>query len=208
MFAILRQHWQPFWVDIIPAYASLTIVYDVVAIRKHSLSAYAWMKSELEKTLGMIQDDHIVPVRTIQVPVCYDLSFAPDSKRLMVEKKVSIENLIELHTQQTYRVYMIGFLPGFAYMGSVDKRIAMPRLESPHPLVPAGSVGIAGSQTGIYPVDSPGGWNIIGRTPLKIFDADASNPILFQSSDEVRFISISKKEFELFDASTYQHLFL
>ena len=189
--------------DIIPAYASLTIVYDVVAIRKQYPSAYEWVRGELERALEIIKEDRIVSVRTIQIPVCYDLSFAPDSKRLAIERKISIEKLIELHTQQTYRVYMIGFLPGFAYIGTVDDRIASPRLKKPRTHVPAGSVGIAGNQTGIYPLDSPGGWNIIGRTPVNLFNVLVADPVLLQSGDEINFFSIAKEEFETFDQNKF-----
>ena len=99
---------------------------------------------------------------------------------------------------------MIGFLPGFAYMGVVDSTIATPRLASPRKNVPAGSVGIAGEQTGIYPLDSPGGWNIIGRTPVKLFDPTKEDPVLLQPGDQVKFEPISKKEFDVFDQSVYK----
>jgi len=203
LFASLRQQQQTFWMDIIPAYTSLTIVYDVGAIRKQYPSAYEWVRGELEKALENIKEDGIVSVRTIKVPVCYDLSFAPDSKGLAANKKISIDELIELHSQVTYHVYMIGFLPGFAYMGTVDDRIASPRHIQPRTHVPAGSVGIAGNQTGIYPLDSPGGWKIIGRTPVNLFDVRAADPVLLQAGDEINFFPITKVEFETFDQTKF-----
>jgi KipI family sensor histidine kinase inhibitor len=115
--------------------------------------------------------------------------------------------LIEQHTAKIYRVFMIGFLPGFPYMGIVDPQIALPRLQKPRTRVPAGSVGIAGEQTGIYPVDSPGGWNIIGRTPLQLFNAEKESTVFFQPGDRVKFYPITKSEFENFDSSKVSLLY-
>ena len=108
---------------------------------------------------------------------------------------ISIEEIIQLHSSATYRVYMLGFLPGFTYMGLVDEKISSPRKQQPTP-VEAGSVGIAGRQTGIYPLRSPGGWQIIGRTPWNLFEKEQVNPVSFKSGDHVQFYSISKDEFE------------
>jgi inhibitor of KinA len=108
---------------------------------------------------------------------------------------MSIEEIIQLHLSKNYRVYMIGFLPGFPYMGSVNERIATPRKNTPGTKIPAGSVGIAGEQTGIYPLDSPGGWNIIGRTPINLFDTASDQPCLLQPGDMVQFHLISLDEF-------------
>jgi inhibitor of KinA len=114
--------------------------------------------------------------------------------RVAAANDISPEEVIALHTSKTYRVFMLGFLPGFAYMGQVDEKIAMPR--KPQPVnIAAGSVGIAGRQTGIYPLDSPGGWQIIGKTPLKLFDAEREDPVLLQAGDHVQFFSISKNDF-------------
>jgi len=137
----------------------------------------------------------IVP-RNVNVPVCYDDEFAPDIPHITKEKKISKQELIQLHTQRTYRVYMIGFLPGFAYMGEVDQSIAMNRKTAPQQ-VSAGSVGIAGNQTGIYPMDSPGGWNIIGKTPVKLYEMNEHGMnTYFKAGDIVQFFSISKNEFK------------
>ncbi|RLF64854.1 MAG: allophanate hydrolase, partial [Thermoplasmata archaeon] len=105
------------------------------------------------------------------------------------------DDVIEIHSKPTYRVYMLGFTPGFAYMGGLDERIAAPRLETPRKKVPAGSVGIAGKQTGIYPIESPGGWRLIGRTPLKLFDPKKDPPTLLLPGDLVKFVPIDKEEF-------------
>ena len=191
------------WLDIIPAYTTISIVYDVVVIRQQQFSAFDWMKSQIEKIMSEIQEETIIPSRQVHVPVCYDTEFAWDADRISKQKHISFEELIALHTSKSYHIFMIGFLPGFAYMGPVDPRIATPRISTPRTRVLAGSVGIAGEQTGIYPFNSPGGWNIIGRTPLSVFDLSAAQPVLFQPGDQVKFVPITKEEFLSFDQSTF-----
>jgi len=193
----------PFWKDIMPAYSSLTVVYDVVAIRRIQPSAREWMIKEVEEILTQCNFSIHTERRAVSIPVWYDSLVAPDLKKLMLERKLSLQEIIVLHTEKVYRVFMIGFLPGFAYMGEVDDRLVSPRLASPRKHVVKGSVGIAGNQTGIYPLDSPGGWNIVGRTPLQLFNPGASFDtdhgalsVLFQPGDEVKFYAISKEEFE------------
>jgi inhibitor of KinA len=204
LYHYLRGQPNPFWLDLIPAYTTLTVVYDTIALRKHYPSAFEWVKNEAERALHACRDSEALPARKVRIPVCYDLAFGLDLKTLASKRKLSVDKVVELHTQQTYRVYMLGFLPGFAYMGFVTEKIAAPRLSSPRRHVPAGSVGIAGNQTGIYPLDSPGGWNIIGRTPVKLFDPQSESPTLLQPGDEVSFIPISKDEFESFDSQKFQ----
>lgn len=196
----------PSWLDIIPAYSTVSIVYDVLAIRQHHASAFQWMKAKVEKVMTETHSEEAAPTRLVQVPVCYDMAFALDSERLAAEKNISFDDFIDLHASRSYHVFMIGFLPGFAYMGSVDQRIVTPRMATPRIRIPAGSVGIAGEQTGIYPLDSPGGWNIIGRTPLKIFDSNVLEPVLLRPGDTVSFIPISKTEFENFNPSNFKFI--
>jgi len=161
-----------------------------------NISAYQFLETTLIQTEASISDqEELSNWRMIQVPVCYDLSLGLDLKELAALHHLSIETFIEIHTQKTYRVYMIGFLPGFAYMGTVDKKIVSPRRASPRTQVPAGSVGIAGAQTGIYPFTSPGGWQIIGQTPIPLFDTHKTAPSYFEPGDEVRFQPISVEEF-------------
>jgi inhibitor of KinA len=179
-------------------------VYDVVSIRKHHPSAFEWVKNEVECAIQEYSNGGTLPWRSLRIPVCYDLAFGIDLKTLARASKLLVDEVIALHTQQTYHVYMLGFLPGFAYMGIVDDKIAIPRLSTPRKHVPAGSVGIAGNQTGIYPVDSPGGWNIIGRTPVKLFDPESESLTVLQPGDEVSFIPISKSVYESFDAENFQ----
>lgn len=195
---------QPSWLDIIPAYSTISIQYDVVSIRKQHPSAFDWMKKQVEKVVTELIEENEVPSRQLQIPVCYDPEFALDADRIRKEKSVSTDELMAIHSSKTYHVFMIGFLPGFAYMGSVDPRIATPRIPTPRTKVLAGSVGIAGEQTGIYPLDSPGGWNIIGRTPLKVFNPQAKDPVFFKPGDQVSFVPMSKRDFESFDQSNFK----
>ncbi len=184
--------------DIIPAYSTVTIVYDIVLLKKQypGTSIYTMMCDLLKKAMN----DFVMPAtakrQVINIPVCYDISLAPDINSLATLHKISIEEVIDLHARSTYQVYMIGFLPGFAYMGSVDKKIITPRLAKPRTSVPAGSVGIAGEQTGIYPFESPGGWQLIGQTPVRMFDAEKELPCYLQPGDEVKFYPISLPEFQ------------
>lgn len=188
------QHRFPFVLDVVPAYSSLTIYYDVCALHTSGKTAFETAKQLI---VPLIESNENIPQsgRQLRIPVCYAKAFAPDLEEMAVQKNCSAEELIALHTGKAYRVYMIGFLPGFAYMGKVDERLATPRRGQPRTQVPEGSVGIAGEQTGIYPLTSPGGWNIIGRTPVKLFDAKRNEPVFFQPGDEVRFYSITEDEF-------------
>lgn len=188
------------FIECVPAYSSLTIFYDAGVLKKEiwnneTISEIAREKIEeiLENKRCSLTDQF----HTVKVPVCYDEALAPDLKHVMKEKKISKQELISLHSATEYRVFMLGFLPGFAYMGEIDEKIAMPRKPTPQK-VHAGSVGIAGNQTGIYPINSPGGWNIIGRTPIKLYEKKDSDSFttFFQPGDIVQFYSISRDEFE------------
>ncbi len=189
----------PGMIEAVPAYSSLTVYYDIMAIKKKTplhQTAYEWMRQQLEERLEQpVQQDQNTG-RLLNIPVCYDEEFAGDIQHLAATKKISVEEVIQIHTAKQYKVYMLGFLPGFPYMGEVDEKIAMPR--KPHPVnIEAGAVGIAGKQTGIYPLSSPGGWQIIGRTALKLFDVEKEEATLFRAGDTVQFYSITKNEFEL-----------
>ena len=182
--------------DIIPAYTTITVVYDIAAIRKiTNTAAYKYISEQIEKAISECDWKNESSPREIIIPVCYDISLGIDLPEMSNQKNVSIEEIISIHTSATYNVYMLGFLPGFAYMGMVDDKIAVPRLSHPRKNVPAGSVGIAGNQTGIYPLDSPGGWNIIGQTPLRMFDINNTDPCLVKPGDKVKFVSISLEQF-------------
>ena len=185
-------------IEAVPAYSSITIFYDPVAIKKTipgNQTVFEWIAGRIEQRL---KEDLLIPdttPRVIKIPVCYDAEFGLDIQELAFQKNLSPSEVVEFHIAKTYRVYMLGFLPGFAYMGEVDEKIAMSRKTEPRINTPAGSVGIAGKQTGIYPVDSPGGWQIIGRTPLQLFNKNRDQPVLLKPGDEIKFYSIREDEF-------------
>jgi inhibitor of KinA len=197
-FSQLQQEPLPGTIELVPAYNSLTIYYDLPAVKKKTaadISVFEWMKEQLEEKLRTYVQEEVNNERIVTIPVCYEKEFSTDIEQLAALKNISVEEIIQIHTSSSYKVYMLGFLPGFAYMGEVDEKIAIPRKPQPQN-VAAGSVGIAGKQTGIYPLASPGGWQIIGRTPLKLFNPDKEIPTLLQSGDIVQFYSISKDEFK------------
>lgn len=172
--------------EIVPAYTSISVFYDILKIKKTEKTAFETIKNWCEQTINFTKNQELKTKNTklITIPVIYDgedLGFVAESNNL------SIEEVIKIHTASTYRVYMIGFLPGFAYMGGMDVRIATPRRSSPRTSVPAGSVGIAGKQTGIYPLESPGGWQLIGRTEIPLFTPHEASPTLLKAGDLVRF---------------------
>lgn len=197
-FNQLQQDPIPGMIEAIPAYSSLTIHYDVLALKNKSTAGstiFEWVKDQLLEKLRQPIEQTEVKERLIKIPVCYENEFALDIKQLAAIKNISVEEVIQLHTAKSYKIFMLGFLPGFSYMGEVDERIAVPRKPQPVNIV-GGSVGIAGKQTGIYPIASPGGWQIIGQTPLKLFDVEKDESTLFRAGDRVQFYSIGKKEFE------------
>jgi inhibitor of KinA len=188
----------PAMIEAVPAYSSLTVYYDVFGISKtlnNDRSIYEFISEQIEKRLDQPLKESNESTRLMTIPVCYKTAFAPDIEHLAKEKNIPVEEVIRIHSSKQYLVYMLGFLPGFCYMGEVDERISMSRKSQPQ-AVAAGSIGIAGRQTGIYPFASPGGWQIIGRTPLKLFDPQKEEPALLKAGDTVRFISISNDEFE------------
>lgn len=180
--------------DCVPAYSSLAIYYDPLLFRTDGKTAFQTVKKTIVQMLSDLQVDVWQTAKQWRLPVCYEQKFAPDLQALAQQKSMTTDEVVQLHTATAYRVYTLGFLPGFAYMGKVDERIATPRKNSPV-TVAAGSVGIAGEQTGIYPFDSPGGWNIIGRTPVKLFKKEQAAPVLLQPGDEISFYSITEDEF-------------
>ncbi|AEH25379.1 5-oxoprolinase subunit PxpB [Pyrococcus yayanosii] len=169
--------------EVVPAYSSLAVFYDP------SLIGYDDVRRIIE---GIPFEPEDAGGRLVEVPVKYGGEFGPDLGFVAEHNGLSEEEVVEIHSSRIYKVYFIGFLPGFPYLSEVDERIAAPRLERPRLRVPAGSVGIAGRQTGIYPVESPGGWRIIGRTPLKLFDPSREPPVLLRSGDRVKFIPVEE----------------
>jgi len=187
--------------DVVPTYRSVAIHFDPLRTDYDALVARVntWMEDgshSLEGTRRPNGDPS--PVR---VPVCYAGEFGPDLSDVAAFAAVSEAEAVRLHTSRIYRVFMLGFMPGFPYMGIVDQRIAAPRLSTPRVRVPVGSVGIAGMQTGIYSVSTPGGWRIIGRTPLKPFDVSRGEPVLFKPGDAVQFYAIDPGEYARFESA-------
>lgn len=184
-------------IEAVPAYSSLTIHYDMAALKKKMplhQTTFEWMRQQLEERLHQhVQQDQQTG-RLLNIPVCYDETFATDIQQLAAANNISVDEVIQIHSSRKYKVYMLGFLPGFPYMGELDERIAMPRKAQPVNIT-EGSVGIAGKQTGIYPLSSPGGWQIIGRTPFKLFDLTRDEPTLLKAGDTVQFYSITTNDF-------------
>lgn len=197
LFRAFQKNPLPGMIEAVPAYSSLGIFYDPMQLKKGitpGKTVYEYLKGEAEKFIESFPESETSQAKLIKIPVCYEEEYASDLGRMAASKRIDKQEIIDLHCNQTYRVYMIGFLPGFPYLGTLDEKIAMPRKTQPQ-IVAAGSVGIAGRQTGIYPLNSPGGWNIIGRTPLKLFDPHKEFPTLLNAGDIAQFYPINKKEF-------------
>ncbi|PTR01618.1 inhibitor of KinA [Mucilaginibacter yixingensis] len=185
------------YTDAVAAYTTLTVFYDALQVLLSDLpGADAFEKvSNYLMALAVKPAVAVKPANIITIPVFYGDDFGPDLEALATFHQLSVEEVISIHTRPEYIVYMIGFVPGFAYLGGLDGRLETPRLATPRPVIPAGSVGIAGKQTGVYPLETPGGWQLIGRTPLKMFGAGRAQPSLLQAGDKVKFAPISKDDF-------------
>ena len=179
-------------IEIVPTYRSLLVYFDPFSIRRSDLADAIWQMLASEADAETAETE---AVRVVHVPVCYGGEFGPDLDYVAQHNRVSVDEVITIHSSKPYLVYMLGFTPGFPYLGGMSDKIAAPRLEKPRAKIPQGSVGIAGAQTGLYPIESPGGWRLIGRTPLKPFLAEAANPFLFAAGDYLRFIPISPEEY-------------
>ena len=179
--------------EVVPTYRSATVYFDPLMTDVAQLMGR--LRVEADQTHPASEREP----RLIRVPVCYGGAFGPDLEAVALHAGMSHAHVIECHSSRTYRVFMLGFVPGFAYMAAVDPRIAMPRRQTPRVRVAAGSIGIAGFQTGIYPIDTPGGWQVIGRTPLKPFDSVRSEPFLLKAGDSVRFYPIEPADFRRAD---------
>jgi inhibitor of KinA len=176
--------------DVVVGYCSATVYFDPVRVDGDELAAHL-------RSL-VTHGDHSPGQegRLVEVGVCYGGEFGPDLADVAAQAGVAETEVIALHAAPTYRVYVVGFVPGFPYMASVDPRLAIPRRSTPRTRVPAGSVAIAAGQTGIYPIETPGGWHLIGRTRVKPYDDTRAEPILFTPGDRVRFRPIDRAEFE------------
>ena len=178
-------------VETIPTYRSLLIQYDPGVI------SYKSLEGKLKKLLARLDSVEIPPSEVLEVPVLYGgEEMGPDLKFVAENAKMSEEEVIKLHSEPEYLIYMLGFTPGFTYLGGLNDAIETPRLKTPRVKIPAGSVGIAGKQTGVYPIDSPGGWQLIGRTPVKMYDPDREVPILPQAGQYIKFKAVSQAEYD------------
>lgn len=176
--------------DILPTYRSILINYDPVKI------SYGEMIDTLKGLSKADSGEQSDEVRLIEIPTIYGGEYGPDIDFVAENAKMSKEEVIKIHSGTDYLVYMMGFMPGFTYLGGLDERIATPRLKSPRLKIEPGSVGIAAKQTGMYPLESPGGWQLIGRTPLKLFDDTKEPPVFIQAGDYIRYVSIDQKEYD------------
>lgn len=198
----------PGMVEYIPAFTTVTVFYDPLQIynldSQNKLnknvsgykSPYSIVESIMKKVLLSMKDDVNYKPRTVEIPVCYGGEFGPDLEYVAKHNELTIEEVINIHSNGEYLVYMIGFAPGFPYLGGMSERIAAPRHQSPRLLIPAGTVGIAGTQTGVYPIGTPGGWQLIGRTPLELFRPKDDIPSLLRSGDIIKFKPISREEYD------------
>ena len=183
----------------IPAYTTLTLYFNPVELMKDAgIKAQTCLDKISEYLKGLrvdVKNTKKIDEQIIHIPVCYDDKFGFDLEELTFFYQLKKEEIIKIHSGAVYTVFMIGFVPGFPYMGGLSEKLTVPRKQNPRPAIPAGSVGIAGQQTGIYPLETPGGWQIIGRTPLKLFDVDRPQPSLLKAGDKIKFNPISLNEF-------------
>lgn len=178
-------------ISVIPSYTDLVVYYSPTEI------LYPHLLSELKNLCaGLEEISAFDKARMIKIPVCYGDGFGPDIEVVAKHNNITVDEVIRLHTSVKYLIYMLGFNPGFCYLGGLPDGIETPRKTVPAINIVAGSVGIAGKQTGIYPIDSPGGWQIIGKTPVKIFDIDRKPEVIFEYGDYIKFVPVSSEEFE------------
>ncbi|TBL78681.1 5-oxoprolinase subunit PxpB [Paenibacillus thalictri] len=192
-------------VEVIPAFTSVAVVYDPARMflqrditGSHSEIRYPFerVRDMLQRIMEQLSETADRKSRLVEIPVCYGGAYGPDLDQVAEINRLTPEEVVHIHSSSEYLVYLIGFAPGFPYLGGMDPRIAAPRRQTPRLAVPSGSVGIAGEQTGVYPLESPGGWQLIGRTPISLFVPDQSPPVLVEAGDVIRFYPISRQTFE------------
>ncbi|MBT7051291.1 MAG: 5-oxoprolinase subunit PxpB [Desulfobacula sp.] len=179
--------------EMLPTYRSLLFIYDPGVTNPDILC------KRIEKFNNTLEKMEIDPFKVVEIPVCYANKFGPDMENVQKAHGLTTEEVISLHSKPEYLIYMVGFTPGFAFLGGLDEKLHTPRLTTPRMLVPEGSVGIANNQTGMYPIASPGGWQLIGKTPLKLFAPDRANPFLYKAGDKIKFKPISQTEYDLLE---------
>src|SRR4051794_31435255 len=188
---VIEEHPFPGFTEAVPAYASTTVFYDLTEVRRafpDASTAFLAVEKLIQAAVAAYTaDDDPAQLSVAEIPVHFDAASSPDLEYVAEQSRLSTKEVVDLFTSRVYRVFMLGFLPGFTYMAEVDPLIATPRRQSPRHSVPKGSIGIAGRQTGIYSLESPGGWQIIGRTDADIFTPDAERPAVLNPGDRVRF---------------------
>jgi len=187
----LRRELEADVLEVVPTYRSVLVLFDPLRVERASLEARV-----ADLLAGRPAREPRAARRTVRVPVRYGGAHGPDLEPVAAHCGLTPEEVVSLHASATYLVFMLGFTPGFPYLGGMSERIATPRLDSPRTRVPRGSVGIAGAQTGIYPIESPGGWRLIGRTPLRLFDPRSEEPFLLSAGDRVRFFEVEDEEWQ------------
>ncbi|MGI6093573.1 MAG: 5-oxoprolinase subunit PxpB [Veillonellaceae bacterium] len=180
--------------ELVPTYRSLTVYYDPLVINFDELCGII---SDAEKNLSTLE---LPSPQVVEIPTVYGGEFGPDLEFVAQYHNLSVDEVIAIHTSTDYLIYMLGFTPGFTYLGGMSEKIATPRLKTPRTKIPKGSVGIAGNQTGMYPIDSPGGWQLIGRTPLPLYDPSREIPVMLRAGDYVRFIPIDADQYKLLES--------
>ncbi len=185
----LKQRFAGLIIDSIPSYQSITFLFDPMSISSQDF------RFRINQRLKQSIAETVYTSKLIHIPVCYEAAYAPDLSSVASHCQLSEKQVVAIHSEQNYLVHMLGFLPGFLYLGGLDSRIHCPRMATPQFRVPSGSVGIGGNQTGVYPITSPGGWRIIGRTPLTFFNLNQSPPTIASPLDRVKFHAINAQEF-------------
>ena len=186
----LQQSKIPGIVETVPTYRSLAVHYDPEVI------LYGALVKKLKGLLGQLDSIQIPPSDVLEIPVLYGGEEGPDIEFVAEHNGKTVQEVIDIHTSTEYLIYMLGFTPGFTYLGGMSEEIATPRLKTPRVLIPGGSGGIAGAQPGVYPIDSPGGWQLIGRTPVRMYDPDRATPILPEAGQYIKFYAIDKAEYD------------
>ncbi|MBU3113811.1 5-oxoprolinase subunit PxpB [Clostridium lacusfryxellense] len=180
--------------ETIPTYRSLMVIYDPMIMELDELIEV------IKSIISRMHELKLPGAKVIEIPTLYGGEYGPDIEYVADHNKISIDEVIKIHTDTQYLIYMIGFTPGFPYLGGMSDKIEAPRLQNPRTKIPVGSVGIAGKQTGIYPVESPGGWQLIGRTPVKLYDPYRKDPVLLNAGDYIKFVKIDENEYKNIEA--------
>ncbi|WP_046174755.1 5-oxoprolinase subunit PxpB [Domibacillus indicus] len=188
------------FIECTPAFSSVTVFFDPFVVKQaygeKEKTSFQIVRAILERMLKTFVEEKESTPQIVEIPVCYGGDFGPDLDFVAEHNGLSADEVIRLHASAQYPVYMIGFAPGFPYLGGLSEKINAPRRPSPRTSIPAGSVGIAGSQTGVYPISTPGGWQLIGRTPMALFRPDRDQPSVLSAGDIVKFAPITKEEYE------------